>query len=105
MFMAASPVRHSVSFGSSCAASFNDPARVSFMWRFWIGSSIQPDRHLDDSAGRLRCRLCEAHRLPLDRARPQPLLASPPVRGVFYAYLTVIVTGLVYFSIIGLTHH
>jgi hypothetical protein len=27
------------------------------------------------------------------------------VRAIFYGYLTVIVTGIVYFSIIGLTHH
>jgi len=39
------------------------------------------------------------------RSRPQPLLGSPAVRAVFYGYLTVIVAGIVYFSIIGLTHH
>jgi hypothetical protein len=27
------------------------------------------------------------------------------VRAMFYGYLTVIVSGIVYFSIIGLTHH
>ena len=37
--------------------------------------------------------------------RPPPLLGSPTVRAIFYGYLTVIVTGIVYFSIIGLTHH
>ena len=27
------------------------------------------------------------------------------MRAMFYGYLTVIVSGIVYFSIIGLTHH
>jgi hypothetical protein len=27
------------------------------------------------------------------------------VRAMFYGYLTLIVSGIVYFSIIGLTHH
>ncbi len=27
------------------------------------------------------------------------------VRAMFFGYLTVIVSGIVYFSIIGLTHH
>jgi hypothetical protein len=37
--------------------------------------------------------------------RPWPLLPSLAMRAVFYGYLTVIVSGIVYFSIIGLTHH
>jgi hypothetical protein len=37
--------------------------------------------------------------------RPHPALASLTVRAIFYGYLTMIVTGIVYFSIIGLTHH
>jgi hypothetical protein len=41
---------------------------------------------------------------PIGR-RPPPVLASRSVRAIFYGYLTVIVTGIVYFSIIGLTHH
>ena len=27
------------------------------------------------------------------------------MRAVFFAYLAVIITGLVYFTVIGLTHH
>ncbi|MGH2979478.1 MAG: hypothetical protein ACRDLQ_07550 [Solirubrobacterales bacterium] len=29
----------------------------------------------------------------------------PAMRPVFYGYLTVIVAGILYFSIIGLSHH
>lgn len=45
------------------------------------------------------------HLAPNLGRRPELLLASGAVRAMFYAYLTVIVTGIVYFSIIGLTHH
>jgi hypothetical protein len=44
------------------------------------------------------------HVAPIGR-RPPPLLAFRTVRAIFYGYLTMIVTGIVYFSIVGLTHH
>jgi hypothetical protein len=37
--------------------------------------------------------------------RPGPFLASAAMKAMFFAYLTVIVSGIVYFSIIGLSHH
>jgi hypothetical protein len=40
---------------------------------------------------------------------PNQATAAAPtilkVRAMFFGYLTVIVSGIVYFSIIGLTHH
>jgi hypothetical protein len=43
---------------------------------------------------------------PSNAAGPTADLSSiAPVRVMFVTYLTVIVTGIVYFSVIGLTHH
>lgn len=39
------------------------------------------------------------------RRRPDPFLRSGCVRAMFYGYLTVIVSGIVYFTVIGLAHH
>lgn len=33
------------------------------------------------------------------------LPSIPRMRAMFFVYLTVIVSGVVYFSVIGLTHH
>jgi hypothetical protein len=37
--------------------------------------------------------------------RPDPFLRSHRVRAIFFGYLTVIVSGIVYFTVIGLAHH
>jgi hypothetical protein len=46
---------------------------------------------------------------PLEFARsPAPTVPAPKVptmQAIFYGYLTVIVAGIVFFSIVGLTHH
>jgi hypothetical protein len=39
------------------------------------------------------------------RQRPDPFLRSGCVRAMFYGYLTVIASGIVYFTVIGLAHH
>ena len=45
---------------------------------------------------------------PVDSWVPNPADRVPSIRAVramFYGYLAVIVTGVAYFSVIGLTHH
>jgi hypothetical protein len=34
-----------------------------------------------------------------------PAPSIPTMQAIFYGYLTVIVAGIVFFSIVGLTHH